>query len=75
MIALSHGYSHCVITRRKGRPHGASMGDRAHGMSEATAQAHVSRALAKLGLANRVRVAILAHEAGFDCDSPKPCGS
>ncbi|WP_433461802.1 response regulator [Spirillospora sp. CA-128828] len=32
-------------------------------MSEATVKAHVSRALAKLGLANRVQAAILAHDA------------
>jgi DNA-binding NarL/FixJ family response regulator len=32
-------------------------------MSEATVKAHVSRALGKLGLANRVQAAILVHEA------------
>lgn len=32
-------------------------------MSEATVKTHVSRALAKLGLANRVQAAILAHDA------------
>ncbi|TDD32250.1 response regulator transcription factor [Actinomadura sp. KC06] len=36
---------------------------RALTMSEATVKAHVSRALAKLGLANRVQAAILAHDA------------
>jgi DNA-binding NarL/FixJ family response regulator len=35
-------------------------------MSEATVKAHVSRLLVKLGLANRVQVAILAHDAGLD---------
>ncbi|MDX3241140.1 response regulator transcription factor [Streptomyces sp. ME18-1-4] len=34
-------------------------------MSEATAKTHVSRILAKLGLANRVQAAILAHHAGL----------
>lgn len=33
-------------------------------MSEATVKAHVSRLLVKLGAANRVQVAIMAHEAG-----------
>jgi len=33
-------------------------------MSEATVKAHVSRMLVKLGVANRVQVAILAHDAG-----------
>jgi DNA-binding NarL/FixJ family response regulator len=34
-------------------------------MSEGTVKAHVSRSLAKLGLANRVQIAILAYEAGL----------
>jgi DNA-binding NarL/FixJ family response regulator len=34
-------------------------------MSEATVKAHVSRLLVKLQVANRVQVAILAHEAGL----------
>jgi DNA-binding NarL/FixJ family response regulator len=34
-------------------------------MSEATVKAHVSHALAKLDAANRVQVAILAHDAGL----------
>src|SRR5215218_3598987 len=34
-------------------------------MSEATVKAHVSRVLAKLGAANRVQAAILAHDAGL----------
>jgi DNA-binding NarL/FixJ family response regulator len=34
-------------------------------MSEATVKAHVSRVLAKLGLANRVQAAILVHDAGL----------
>jgi DNA-binding NarL/FixJ family response regulator len=32
-------------------------------MREVTVKAHVSRALAKLGLVNRVQAAILVHEA------------
>jgi DNA-binding NarL/FixJ family response regulator len=35
-------------------------------MSEATVKAHVSRSLAKLGLANRVQAAILVHDAELD---------
>lgn len=35
-------------------------------MSEATVKAHVSRALAKLGLANRVQAALLTHDADLD---------
>ncbi|MEZ7124632.1 hypothetical protein ACBR40_04775 [Nonomuraea sp. AD125B] len=34
-------------------------------MTETTAKAHFSRALAKLRLANRVQAAILVHEAGL----------
>jgi DNA-binding NarL/FixJ family response regulator len=34
-------------------------------MSEATVKAHVSRVLAKLGMANRVQAAILVHDAGL----------
>ncbi len=34
-------------------------------LSEATVKAHVSRLLSKLGAANRVQVAIVAHEAGL----------
>ncbi len=34
-------------------------------MSEATVKAHVSRLLAKLALANRVQIAILAHDAAL----------
>jgi DNA-binding NarL/FixJ family response regulator len=34
-------------------------------MSEATVKAHVSRLLVKLELANRVQIAILAHDAGL----------
>ena len=34
-------------------------------MSEATVKAHVSRLLVKLGVSNRVQIAILAHDAGL----------
>ena len=34
-------------------------------MSEATVKSHVSRLLVKLGVANRVQIAILVHEAGL----------
>ena len=37
-------------------------------MSEATVKAHVSRLLVKLGVTNRVQVAILAHDAGLPDD-------
>ncbi|WP_425584231.1 response regulator transcription factor [Streptosporangium album] len=33
-------------------------------MSETTVQAHVSRSLAKLGLTNRVQIALLVRDAG-----------
>jgi DNA-binding NarL/FixJ family response regulator len=42
----------------------AEIGRRLH-MSEATVKTHVSRLLDKLGAANRVQVAILAHDAGL----------
>ncbi|MFF4772471.1 response regulator [Microtetraspora fusca] len=48
--ALAQGLSNAEIGRRLT-------------MSEATVKAHVSHALAKLGLANRVQAAILVHEA------------
>jgi DNA-binding NarL/FixJ family response regulator len=35
-------------------------------MSEATVKAHVSRLLVKLDVANRVQLAILAHEAAIE---------
>lgn len=35
------------------------------GMSEATVKSHISRALAKLDVANRVQAAIVAHDAGL----------
>jgi DNA-binding NarL/FixJ family response regulator len=41
-------------------------------MSEATVKAHVSRVLAKLGMANRVQAAILAHDAGVTAPAPDP---
>ncbi|MGW6526397.1 response regulator transcription factor, partial [Streptomyces sp. NPDC054962] len=34
-------------------------------MSVATVKAHVSRVLAKLGLNNRVQIALLAYDAGL----------
>ena len=34
-------------------------------MSKATVKAHVSRLLVKLGVTNRVQIAILAHDAGL----------
>jgi DNA-binding NarL/FixJ family response regulator len=42
----------------------ADIGERLS-MTEATVKTHVSRAMAKLGLTNRVQVAILAHDAGL----------
>jgi DNA-binding NarL/FixJ family response regulator len=42
----------------------AEIGKRLY-MSEATVKAHVSRVLAKLGMANRVQAAILVHDAGL----------
>ncbi|MEU6341898.1 response regulator transcription factor [Streptomyces sp. NPDC046977] len=40
-------------------------------MAQATVKAHVSRALAKLGLNNRVQAAILAHDARWDKVAPE----
>jgi DNA-binding NarL/FixJ family response regulator len=42
----------------------AEIGRELH-LSEATVKTHVSRLLLKLGCANRVQVAILAHDAGL----------
>jgi len=50
--AVSRGLSNAEIGRELG-------------MSEATVKAHVSRALTKLGLTNRVQAAILVHDAGL----------
>ncbi len=51
-VALADGLSNTQI--------GAELG-----MAEATVKAHVSRALAKLGLDNRVQLAILVHNSGL----------
>lgn len=51
MRALAQGLSNAEIGRRLS-------------MREATVKAHVSHALAKLGLSNRVQAAILVHDAG-----------
>jgi DNA-binding NarL/FixJ family response regulator len=52
LLALARGLSNAEIGRELF-------------MSEATVKAHVSRLLAKLDAANRVQVAILAHDAGL----------
>lgn len=52
MIAVAQGLSNAEIGKRLF-------------MSEATVKAHVSRVLAKLGMANRVQAAILVHDAGL----------
>ncbi|MCM0673339.1 response regulator transcription factor [Micromonospora phytophila] len=51
------------IVREVARGHANAEIARHLTMSEATVKAHVSRALAKLGMANRVQVAILVHDA------------
>jgi DNA-binding NarL/FixJ family response regulator len=51
-VAVAQGLSNAEIGRRLF-------------MSEATVKAHVSRVLAKLGMANRVQAAILVHDAGL----------
>ncbi|MER6563955.1 response regulator transcription factor [Streptomyces sp. NPDC001027] len=43
-------------------------------MSVATVKAHVSRILARLGLNNRVQIALLAHEADLPDDGPDTAG-
>ena len=50
--AVAHGLSNADIGKRLA-------------MTEAGVKTHVSRAMAKLGLTNRVQVAILAHDAGL----------
>ncbi|WP_285731149.1 response regulator transcription factor [Nocardiopsis sp. ATB16-24] len=52
LVAVAQGRSNAQIGRELG-------------MREATVKAHVSRILAKVGLANRVQAAILAHDAGW----------
>ncbi|WP_406106716.1 response regulator [Micromonospora globbae] len=52
-----------AIVREVARGHANAEIARRLTMSEATVKAHVSRALAKLGLTNRVQVAILVHDA------------
>jgi len=52
VVAVAQGLSNAAIGRRLF-------------MSEATVKAHVSSILAKLGMTNRVQVAILAHDAGL----------
>ncbi|MEV0213509.1 LuxR C-terminal-related transcriptional regulator [Micromonospora sp. ALFpr18c] len=51
------------IVREVARGHGNAEIARRLTMSEATVKAHVSRALAKLRVANRVQVAILVYDA------------
>ncbi|MEU4677376.1 response regulator transcription factor [Micromonospora sp. NPDC023737] len=51
------------IVREVARGHANAEIGRRLAMSEATVKAHVSRALAKLQLTNRVQVAILVHDA------------
>lgn len=40
-------------------------------MSETTVKAHVSRSLAKLGLSNRVQIAVLVRDAGVGRPNPR----
>lgn len=40
-------------------------------MSETTVKAHVSRSLAKLGLSNRVQIALLVRDAGVGRPNPR----
>ncbi|MFI7210449.1 response regulator [Micromonospora maritima] len=52
-----------AIVREVARGDGNAEVGRRVGASEATVKTHVSRALAKLGVANRVQLAILVHDA------------
>jgi DNA-binding NarL/FixJ family response regulator len=67
VVAVAQGLSNAEIGRRLF-------------MSEATVKAHVSRILAKLGMANRVQAAMLARDAGLpetetiDLDEPGGSG-
>jgi DNA-binding NarL/FixJ family response regulator len=54
----------CDVVRAVARGLSNAEIGREPGMREATVKAHVSRVLAKLGLANRVQAAILVHDAG-----------
>lgn len=60
---LSERERSVLVAVAKGRSNAEA--GRELGMREATVKAHVSRILAKLGLANRVQAAILAHDAGW----------
>lgn len=50
LLEVARGLSNATVGRRRY-------------MSEATVKAHVSRLLTKLDIANRVQIAILAHDA------------
>jgi DNA-binding NarL/FixJ family response regulator len=63
-LAALTGREYDVVRALAGGMSNAEIG-RELAMSEATVKAHVSRALAKLGLTNRVQAAILVHEAGL----------
>jgi DNA-binding NarL/FixJ family response regulator len=63
LAALTSGESDVVRLVGEGLPN-AEIGRRLH-MSEATIKTYVSRALAKLGCANRVQAALLARDAGW----------
>ncbi|WP_435587994.1 response regulator [Micromonospora aurantiaca (nom. illeg.)] len=52
-----------AVVREVARGDGNAEVGRRVGASEATVKTHVSRALAKLGVANRVQLAILVHDA------------
>jgi DNA-binding CsgD family transcriptional regulator/tetratricopeptide (TPR) repeat protein len=59
---LADGHSNRVIARRLSTP--------GRSMSESTASVHVSRILAKLGVASRTEAAALAHRSGFVTNAP-----
>ena len=61
---LADGHSNRVIARRLSTP--------GRSMSESTASVHVSRILAKLGVASRTEAAALAHRSGLVADGTVP---
>jgi DNA-binding NarL/FixJ family response regulator len=68
LIATLTGREHDVLVMIGTGLSNADIGQRLH-LGEGTVKTYVSRVLAKLGCANRVQAAILAHEAGILSDS------
>ncbi|WP_017606490.1 response regulator [Nocardiopsis alkaliphila] len=63
LSVLSERERQVLVAVAEGRSN--AQAGRVLGMRETTVKAHVSRILSKLGMANRVQAAILAHDAGW----------